>query len=187
MNSKKIIINENKMLFKILDEIKDNFNFDLINIDSKTLKNLKLNKFFDLLVTFQDDENNDPSSLVIKKFPIKLEKLIQLINIQFLKNKFNLQSDIQVGKYKLNMNSREMIKGSDKLNLTEREINLIIFLFETDMPVRIDKLQKEVWDYNLELETHTVETHIYRLRKKIKDKFKDNNFILSFKDGYKIN
>ena len=187
MNSKKIIINENKMLFKILDEIKDNFNFDLINIDSKTLKNLKLNKFFDLLVTFQDDENNDPSSLVIKKFPIKLEKLIQLINIQFLKNKFNLQSDIQVGKYKLNMNSREMIKGSDKLNLTEREINLIIFLFETDMPVRIDKLQKEVWDYNPELETHTVETHIYRLRKKIKDKFKDNNFILSFKDGYKIN
>ena len=187
MNSKKIIINENKMLFKILDEIKDNFNFDLINIDSKTLKNLKLNKFFDLLVTFQDDENNDPSSLVIKKFPIKLEKLIQLINIQFLKNKFNLQSDIQVGKYKLNMNSREMIKGSDKLNLTEREINLIIFLFETDMPVRIDKLQKEVWDYNSELETHTVETHIYRLRKKIKDKFKDNNFILSFKDGYKIN
>ena len=187
MNSKKIIINENKILFKILDEIKDNFNFDLINIDSKNLKNLKINKFFDLLVTFQDDENNDPSSLVIKKFPIKLEKLIQLINIQFLKNKFNLQSDIQVGKYKLNMNSREMIKGSDKLNLTEREINLIIFLFETDMPVRIDKLQKEVWDYSSELETHTVETHIYRLRKKIKDKFKDNNFIRSFKDGYKIN
>ena len=187
MNSKKIIINENKILFKILDEIKDNFNFDLINIDSKNLKNLRINKFFDLLVTFHDDENNDPSSLVLKNFPIKLEKLIQLINIQFLKNKFNLQSDIQVGKYKLNMNSREMIKGSDKLNLTEREINLIIFLFETDMPVRIDKLQKEVWDYNSELETHTVETHIYRLRKKIKDKFKDNNFILSFKDGYKIN
>ena len=187
MNSKKIIINENKILFKILDEIKDNFNFDLINIDSKKLKNLKINKFFDLLVTFHDDENNDPSSLVIKKFPIKLEKLIQLINIQFLKNKFNLQSDIQVGKYKLNMNSREMIKGRDKLNLTEREINLIIFLFETDMPVRIDKLQKEVWDYSSELETHTVETHIYRLRKKIKDKFKDNNFIRSFKDGYKIN
>ena len=151
------------------------------------MKNLKINKFFDLLITFHDDENNDPSSLVIKNFPIKLEKLIQLINIQFLKNKFNLQSDIQVGKYKLNMNSREMIKGSDKLNLTEREINLIIFLFETDMPVRIDKLQKEVWDYSSELETHTVETHIYRLRKKIKDKFKDNNFILSFKDGYKIN
>ena len=186
MNSKKIIINENKILFKILDEIKDNFNFDLINIDSKTLKNLKLNKFFDLLVTFQDDENNDPSSLVIKKFPIKLEKLIQLINIQFLKNKFNLQSDIQVGKYKLNMNSREMIKGSDKLNLTEREINLIIFLFETDMPVRIDKLQKEVWDYNSELETHTVETHIYRLRKKINNIFEDKNFIKSSKSGYII-
>jgi len=187
MNSKKIIINENEILFKVLDEIKDNFNFELINIDSKNQKNLKLNKFFDLLIIFNDDENNDPSSLVLKNFPIKLEKLIQLINIQFLKNRFNLQSDVQVGKYKLNVNSREMIKGNDKLNLTEREINLIIFLFETDMPVRIDELQKEVWDYNLELETHTVETHIYRLRKKIKDKFKDNNFILSSKDGYKIN
>ena len=187
MNSKKIIINENEILFKVLDEIKDYFNFELINIDSKNQKNLKLNKFFDLLITFNDDENNDPSSLVLKNFPIKLEKLIQLINIQFLKNRFNLQSDVQVGKYKLNVNSREMIKGNDKLNLTEREINLIIFLFETDMPVRIDELQKEVWDYNLELETHTVETHIYRLRKKIKDKFKDNNFILSSKDGYKIN
>tara|TARA_B100001093_G_scaffold222110_1_gene212970 strand:+ start:736 stop:1299 length:564 start_codon:yes stop_codon:yes gene_type:complete len=187
MNSKKIIINENKILFKILDEIKDNFDFDLINIDSKTLKSLKINKFSDLLITFNDDEKNDSSPLVLKNFPIKLEKLIELINIQFLKNKFNLQSEVNVGKYKLNMNSREMIKGNDKLNLTEREINLIIFLFETDMPARIDKLQKEVWDYNSELETHTVETHIYRLRKKIKDKFKDNNFILSFKDGYKIN
>ena len=186
MNSKKIIINENKILFKILDEIKDNFNFDLINIDSKTLKNLKLNKFFDLLITFNDDGKNDPSSLVLKNFPIKLEKLIQLINIQFLKNKFNLQSDIQVGKYKLNMNSREMIKGSDKLNLTEREINLIIFLFETDIPVRIDKLQKEVWDYSSELETHTVETHIYRLRKKIKKIFSDDKLIQTSKDGYLI-
>ena len=107
MNSKKIIINENKMLFKILDEIKDNFNFDLINIDSKTLKNLKLNKFFDLLITFNDDEKNDPSSLVLKNFPIKLEKLIQLINIQFLKNKFNLQSK---KKLKIKWLSKRLIK-----------------------------------------------------------------------------
>ena len=79
-----------------------------------------------------------------------------------------------------------MIKGNDKLNLNEREINLIIFLCETDMPVRIDELQKEVWDYNLELETHTVETHIYRLRKKIYDAFKDDDLILNDKNGYKI-
>ena len=74
-----------------------------------------------------------------------------------------------------------------KLNLTEREGNLIIFLNKSTSPVSVDTLQKEVWEYGSELETHTVETHIYRLRKKIKEKFNDNNFIISTKEGYIIN
>ena len=64
---------------------------------------------------------------------------------------------------------------------------MIIFLNKSSIPVSVDKLQKEVWDYGSELETHTVETHIYRLRKKINEKFNDNNFIMSSKDGYIIN
>ncbi len=73
------------------------------------------------------------------------------------------------------------------MDLTEREINLIIYLNNSAKPVKIDALQKEVWGHGSKLETHTVETHIYRLRKKIKEKFNDENFIVSFKEGYKIN
>ena len=72
------------------------------------------------------------------------------------------------------------------LKLTEREIEIILFLNKKQNPQNIDVLQKEVWGYSENLETHTVETHVYRLRKKIKDIFKDNNFLVSSKDGYKI-
>ena len=66
-------------------------------------------------------------------------------------------------------------------------MNLILFLKKESHPVKINELQKQVWDYNSELETHTVETHIYRLRKKIKKNFNDENFIVSSKNGYLIN
>ena len=80
-----------------------------------------------------------------------------------------------------------MIKDKKSIDLTEREINLIIFLKKISKPVKIDKIQKEVWEYGADLETHTVETHIYRLRKKIKEKFNDENFIVSSKKGYSLN
>ena len=72
------------------------------------------------------------------------------------------------------------------MNLTERESNILIFLNKIKKPVKISQLQTEVWGHNLKLETHTVETHIYRLRAKIKKNFNDNNFILSSKLGYTI-
>ena len=87
----------------------------------------------------------------------------------------------------MNLNSREIAKDQLKLNLTERETKMILFLSNSKSPVNIDQLEKEVWNYESELDTHTVETHIYRLRKKIKDIFNDDNFIVSSKDGYKIN
>ena len=72
------------------------------------------------------------------------------------------------------------------LALTEREANIIIYLKNSPEPVKISKLQSEVWSHNSKLDTHTVETHIYRLRKKINDFFKDNEFIKSSKKGYTI-
>ena len=110
-----------------------------------------------------------------------------MINLKFLKERFISQSDIIVGSYKLDLNSREISINKKIVNLTEREVNLILFLKRSSKPVKIDELQKEVWDYGSELETHTVETHIYRLRKKIKEKFDDENFITSSKEGYLIN
>ena len=77
--------------------------------------------------------------------------------------------------------------NSESISLTEKEINLIIFLNNSKNPVSVYKLQKEVWSYKNKIETHTVETHIHRLRKKILKEFKKEDFILSNKSGYYLN
>ena len=79
-----------------------------------------------------------------------------------------------------------MYANNLKLKLTEKEVDTIIYLSKTNKPVSINELQEKVWEYQSDLETHTVETHIYRLRKKISDTFKDNKFIISIKNGYQI-
>jgi len=108
-------------------------------------------------------------------------------NIEFLKQQFNHQSEINIGDYKININSREIVsKNQLKLKLTEKETNIILYLSNTGGTVRINELQKNVWGYQSDLETHTVETHIYRLRKKFLKIFDDKNFILSKKNGYEI-
>ena len=79
-----------------------------------------------------------------------------------------------------------MLSKNLKLKLTEKEINTITYLSKSDKPVSVDELQEKVWSYQSDIETHTVETHIYRLRKKILNTFNDNNFITSEKNGYQI-
>ena len=79
-----------------------------------------------------------------------------------------------------------MIHKGSKLKLTEKEVNTIIYLSKKNKPVNIEELEKNVWQYQSDVETHTVETHIYRLRKKILQSFNDQNFILSEKNGYQI-
>ena len=103
-----------------------------------------------------------------------------------MKKNFNEQSNITVSKYTINTNSREMILHNQKLKLTEKEINMIIYLSKSKKPIKINELQEKVWGYQSKLETHTVETHIHRLRKKIKEKFFDENLIISKKNGYEI-
>jgi DNA-binding response OmpR family regulator len=127
------------------------------------------------------------NQFIFNNFPIKFSKLLEKINVEFLKQKFNEQSNIDIGSYKININSREIILEKKKLKLTEKEIDTILYLSKNVRSVSINELQKEVWSYQSELETHTVETHIHRLRKKIKEKFNDNNLIVSTKDGYQIN
>ena len=108
------------------------------------------------------------------------------MNVQFLKLQFNEQSEIIINDYIINLNSREILLGNIKLKLTEKEINTIIYLSKSNKPVSIDELQEKVWTYQSDIETHTVETHIYRLRKKISSTFEDNEFIISKKNGYQI-
>ena len=182
MTNQKLIIYDFTQLYLILDELKDQINFEIINIEKEKL-NLPLDN--SLVVT----RNKIPSiknQIILETIPIKLIKLIEKFNISFLKQKFSEQSEMNIGNYKINLNSREMSFKDLTLKLTEKESKVILFLFKSNKPVNVDQLQSEVWGFNSKLETHTVETHIYRLRKKINNKFKDENFIISKKNGYQI-
>tara|TARA_Y100000996_G_scaffold412133_1_gene397560 strand:- start:727 stop:1281 length:555 start_codon:yes stop_codon:yes gene_type:complete len=183
MHLKTLIIYQNLSLYNILDEISENFNFEIIHIENFDLNLKEFNNYI-VLTSKRTLENNN--QLIIDKFPIKLTKLIEIINISFLKQEYNIQSNINIGKYELNLNSRMLSYNKINLDLTEMESNLILFLKKSKEPVSVKKLQDKVWKHVPDLETHTVETHIYRLRKKVKNKFQDDNFIKSFKDGYQI-
>ena len=187
------IINFNS-LYEILDELKENLSFKIVkfaneedfqkNIDldiknyliiSKTSHKLLLNKNI-----------TDKNLLDFYNLPLPLKKLIELINIKLIKLKFNLQSKIIISGYELNLNSKFLSRDNLNLKLTEKEIKVILYLNNTKIKHDVSDLQKYIWGYSANLETHTVETHIYRLRKKISDLFKDEKFILSHKNGYFI-
>ena len=144
---------------------------DIQNLKTKENLIQKINK--DLSVY-----DNDMNDLFIK--------LIENLNVKFLKNKFIHQSKIEIKNYLLDLNSREISLNNTRLKLTEKEINTIIYLSNKKIPISIQELQTKVWGYQSGMETHTVETHIYRLRKKILKSFNDENLLLSKKNGYQI-
>ena len=186
--TKKLIIFRYKELFNILEEIKENFEFKLEFYDKeRELENLENNNLSDYLVITKKKLSNLNKQIIIDKSPININDLIQTLNINFLKSKFIEQSKIDLGRYNLDLNSRILNQNEKELELTEKESSILIFLKQSKDPVKIDQLQEKVWGYNSELETHTVETHVYRLRKKINDKFYDNEFIISDKKGYFLN
>ena len=185
MNSRILIIYEYQILYQILIEIRESLNFEITQSNSKDLKELKHDPKNNYLIISKKKIEGIKNSLILENVPIKFEKLIEILNIKFLKNKFLDQSNIKIGEYDLDLNSRKISLGDKSLNLTERETNLIIFI-KDKKNVTIKELQKMVWDYSPDLETHTVETHIYRLRKKMKETFGDENFILNTNNGYSI-
>ena len=181
------IINFN-LLYEILDEIKENLSFkifkyekveEVIEADSLDIRNslIILRSNQKLLLNKNINEKN---LFYIDNSPISLNKLVELINVQLIKSKINIKN------YELDLNSRLISKNSDNLKLTEKEIEIILYLIENKTKHTVQDLQKNIWGYSSTMETHTVETHIYRLRKKISDKFKDENLILSHKNGYFI-
>ena len=183
MNKQNLLIYEFDSLYNILDELKSSFNFNVQSVSKNDFQNLKFDNY---LVLCQKKNKAIKNQIVFENFPIKITKLLEKINIEFLKKKFNEQSNINVGNYMIDINSRELILEKSKLRLTEKEINTILYLANKRDSVSISDLQTNVWSYQAELETHTVETHIHRLRKKIKNKFNDENLIISTKNGYQI-
>ena len=187
------IINFNS-LYEILDEIKENLSFKIINLknDEDLEKKLDLNKLDYLVISktshklLRNINITDKNFLYINDLPLSFKKLLELINIKLIKLKFNQQSKITIKGYELNLNSKFFSKGNLKLKLTEKEIEIILYLNDKKIKHNVADLKKNIWDYSADMETHTVETHVYRLRKKISDLFKDEQFILSHKNGYFI-
>ena len=185
MNIQNLIIYDSKNIFNILNEIKEELHCNLLFKSKDDL--LKTNNLENYLILSKERIQNLDNQIIIDNFPIKINDLIEKINISFLKKNFNIQSEILIGNYKINLNSRIMYKQNKSINLTEKETLAILYLKNKNEPCNINELQTLVWKQSTDLETHTVETHIYRLRKKIKKTFDDENFIISLKDGYKIN
>ena len=185
MNKQNLIIYDFDELFSILNEIEKDLNFNLIKVTKREFSdlNLQLNSY---LIVSKKEISDVQNQVNFKNLPLKISKIIETINIKFLKIKFNQQSDIDLGNYKLNLNSRKIFDEYKELSLTEKEADIIIFLKNSKKPVSIDELQTHVWGHSSKLETHTVETHIYRLRKKISNKFNNSDFIKSTKLGYNI-
>jgi hypothetical protein len=187
------IINFNS-LYEILDEIKENLSFKIIKIDNEEdLKNnLDLDTINFLIISKTDyklllnDNITHKNLLDFNDLPLPLKKLLELINIKLIKLKFNQQSKLVIKGYELDLNSKFFSKSNLNLKLTEKEIEIILYLNDNKIKHNVADLQKNIWGYVTNMETHTVETHIYRLRKKISDLFKDEKFILSHKNGYFI-
>tara|TARA_B100002052_G_C15745219_1_gene535146 strand:+ start:24 stop:620 length:597 start_codon:yes stop_codon:yes gene_type:complete len=197
MNKQVVIFVNLNGLYNILNEIKNFISFDIKNYTNKDdfFQDLNKNNILaeSTIVTNSIEYFNSGNKnldkrniLVFEDFPIQISIIIDQINIQLIKQRYDFQSKINIKNYNLNLNSRKISKNKKDLKLTEREIDIILFLKKQKEPKTIEILQKEIWHYSSDLETHTVETHIYRLRKKMKDKFEDENFILSYKEGYSI-
>tara|TARA_B100000941_G_scaffold72712_1_gene49367 strand:- start:55 stop:654 length:600 start_codon:yes stop_codon:yes gene_type:complete len=185
-------------LDKIINEIKDYYNYEANYFDKKSdlvetiEKDKKILKNLVIIVKqrdFSQIKNITDATRIncITKVPIKIMDLMDQINTKLIQQNYLAQSNVSINNYTLNINARVLKKQNCELILTEREIDIIVFLKNEKKPAKVDVLQKKVWKYGSDLETHTVETHIYRLRKKIKDVFNDDTFIQSKKNGYVIN
>tara|TARA_B110000027_G_scaffold57693_1_gene62464 strand:+ start:23 stop:619 length:597 start_codon:yes stop_codon:yes gene_type:complete len=195
--SKQIVnIIEFSKLFDILREVNHLFKFEMFNYENYKdfIEKFQPNITQNSLIIFKKDNRTllqkkdliKNEILIFDTLPLSLEKILDQINISLIKQKYYSQSKCVINSYNLDLNSKIFSDKNHKLKLTEKETEIILFLNKDKRAKNIITLQNEIWGYSAELDTHTVETHIYRLRKKIKDTFNDNNFIMNSKDGYTI-
>jgi len=189
-----------------LEELKGHLNFKLttidMNIESKSFEN------YDVLFCHQDFFNSNSSMEIFKKsnkikilaynsdkeksdifddkifLPTKFEEINQIIENSVVKKNFSKNSSIKIKDYILDKNEKKLLRDNNYILLTEKEIQLLELFLSYNKPISKNKILDQVWKYSEDADTHTVETHIYRLRKKIKSKFLDEDFILNHKSGY---
>ena len=191
-----------------LEELKDQLNFKLTfgdkEINKETLNNhdvlilhqdglvgdsleklLKDSKKIKILVSNTSGKKKDQFNEIIS-LPVKISDLNQIVENAITKKNFIKNSSISIKQYKLDKNEKKLTKDKNYILLTEKEIQLLELFLYSKKPISKNIILKEVWKYSTSADTHTVETHIYRLRKKINNKFNNDNFIISTKLGYNI-
>ncbi len=186
MNKFNVALFKLPALYEILIEIKSELNFNLLNFteNNENFKKFLSNNPYSLIIS--SEENKNFKNYIFYKKTLKIKSLFHQINIYLSKSNYEIESNISIGKYKIDKNSRLISDENISLKLTEREIDLLIFLNNSKVESTSSNLQKNVWKHSKDLETHTVETHIYRLRKKLFESFGDNEFIVNTKKGYKL-
>ena len=195
VNQKLYIINLSNF-YNIISELQEHIGYEVFKFDNKEIfydkyDSKSISTENSILIVHEKDYNffvkNINEDQIIKfKPPVSIFTFIENLNVKFIQKKYQDQSSVNVKDFFLDTNSRELKKGKLSLKLTERETDMILFLNNSKKPVSVETLEKEIWQYSSELETHTVETHIYRLRKKIKAEFGSDELIISNKDGYTI-
>jgi len=182
-----IIIYKFKSLYNILEELSLDLNYNVVFASDVDALNSKVANLKSYLIISSKIYLNISNQIILNNTPINILKLVEKINTEFLKIQFYNQSEIKLSNYILDLNSRELTWKNIKIRLTEKETNTIIYLSKSQRSATVGELQKKVWSYKSDIETHTVETHIYRLRKKILKAFNDDQFIISENNGYQIN
>ena len=195
VNQKLYIINLSNF-HNIISEIQEHIGYEILKFDNKEIffnkyESKSISTENSILVVHEKEYNffvNNINEDQIVKFkpPVNIFTFVENLNVRFIQKKYQDQSNINVKDFFLDINSRELKKGKSSLKLTERETDMILFLNNSKKPVNVETLEKEIWQHSSELETHTVETHIYRLRKKIKAEFGNDDLIKSNKSGYII-
>ena len=186
MNNQNIIVYQFTLLYQILKELEEDIHFKIIDISNEKALKDEIKNLNNYLIITKKQILKINNQFILNQLPIRIYKMIEKLNIEFLKHQFVEQSQFTINDYTIDINAREMSSKNIKLKLTEKEVNTIIYLSKVNKPISINELQTNVWDYHSDIETHTVETHIYRLRKKISKNFSDDNFIISKNNGYQI-
>ena len=167
-----------------------NLNHDVILFHEDALKYKKnveiINESNSLKIYATNKKDTSINYDAVMELPLTLKEINSLVEGITVKKIFSKNSSIKIKNYFLNKNEKKLSKENIEIILTEREVQLLELLLKYNKPISKNKILSSVWNYAPDADTHTIETHIYRLRKKINDKFSDNNFILNTKNGYSL-
>ena len=198
MDKFSISVFDNKTFFQIIKEIKlfSKYKINHYEVFNLCIKDAEKENHVVVFFINPFDKNrkfNFPSILIVKslnssnilsnilneelKIPFTIFDFEKKITSAIAKNEFKKNSLINLKGYIIDKNERKIKKNNLELQLSEKEVDFLIVFSKNKNPIKRNLVLKKVWNYSQDTETHTVETHIHRLRRKILDKFKDNNFI----------